>query len=125
MQTIALVCTDDTGEGVLSKPEDPDERFDDMTLIGASFRDPHRLRKRLMSFSRGLHSLSAFSRIELDGSILAACWEEEIELAFLSWGRKGIKQEAIEGIRRDHYYLVSFPPLSLFLPFPSLGRSVD
>ncbi|GAA5997106.1 hypothetical protein JCM5350_005383 [Sporobolomyces pararoseus] len=33
MQTIALICTDDTGEGVLSKPEDPDERFDDMTLI--------------------------------------------------------------------------------------------
>jgi len=39
MQTIALVCTDDTGEGVLSKPEDPDERFDDMTLIGAFSRD--------------------------------------------------------------------------------------
>jgi hypothetical protein len=37
MQTIALICTDDTGEGVLSKPEDPDERFDDMTLIGESF----------------------------------------------------------------------------------------
>lgn len=34
MQTIALICTDDTGEGVLAKPEDPDERFDDMTLIG-------------------------------------------------------------------------------------------
>ncbi|GAA5843841.1 hypothetical protein JCM3766R1_005942 [Sporobolomyces carnicolor] len=33
MQTIALICTDDTGEGVLAKPEDPDERFDDMTLI--------------------------------------------------------------------------------------------
>ncbi|GAA5893506.1 uncharacterized protein JCM6883_003541 [Sporobolomyces salmoneus] len=33
MQTIALICTDDTGEGVLPKPEDPDERFDDMTLI--------------------------------------------------------------------------------------------
>ncbi|GAA5925522.1 uncharacterized protein JCM15063_005048 [Sporobolomyces koalae] len=33
MQTIALVCTDDTGEGVLKKPEEPDERFDDMTLI--------------------------------------------------------------------------------------------
>lgn len=39
MQTIALVCTDDTGEGVLAKPEDPDERFDDMTLIGAFSRD--------------------------------------------------------------------------------------
>lgn len=35
MQTIALICTDDTGEGVLDEPEDPDERFDDMTLIGA------------------------------------------------------------------------------------------
>lgn len=34
MQTIALICTDDTGEGVLEKPEEPDERFDDMTLIG-------------------------------------------------------------------------------------------
>ncbi|KAM0752884.1 hypothetical protein T439DRAFT_323492 [Meredithblackwellia eburnea MCA 4105] len=33
MQTIALICTDDTGEGVLPKPEEPDERFDDMTLI--------------------------------------------------------------------------------------------
>ncbi|GJN90882.1 hypothetical protein Rhopal_003896-T1 [Rhodotorula paludigena] len=33
MQTIALICTDDTGEGVLDEPEDPDERFDDMTLI--------------------------------------------------------------------------------------------
>lgn len=33
MQTIALICTDDTGEGVLEKPEEPDERFDDMTLI--------------------------------------------------------------------------------------------
>ena len=36
MQTIALICTDDTGEGVLHEPEEPDERFDDMTLIGAS-----------------------------------------------------------------------------------------
>lgn len=37
MQTIALICTDDTGEGVLeSGPEEPDERYDDMTLIGAS-----------------------------------------------------------------------------------------
>ncbi|KAK4701080.1 hypothetical protein P7C70_g5154, partial [Phenoliferia sp. Uapishka_3] len=33
MQTIALICTDDTGEGVLPEPEEPDERFDDMTLI--------------------------------------------------------------------------------------------
>ncbi|GAA6041170.1 hypothetical protein JCM8097_004150 [Rhodosporidiobolus ruineniae] len=33
MQTIALICTDDTGEGVLDEPEEPDERFDDMTLI--------------------------------------------------------------------------------------------
>ncbi|GAA6024936.1 hypothetical protein JCM11491_000961 [Sporobolomyces phaffii] len=33
MQTIALICTDDTGEGVLPRPEEPDERFDDMTLI--------------------------------------------------------------------------------------------
>ncbi|KAM0791191.1 hypothetical protein ACM66B_005674 [Microbotryomycetes sp. NB124-2] len=33
MQTIALICTDDTGEGVISKPEDPDDRYDDMTLI--------------------------------------------------------------------------------------------
>lgn len=34
MQTIALICTDDTGEGVLDEPEEPDDRFDDMTLIG-------------------------------------------------------------------------------------------
>jgi SWI/SNF-related matrix-associated actin-dependent regulator of chromatin subfamily A3 len=35
MQTIALICTDDTGEGVLEGgPEEPDERYDDMTLIG-------------------------------------------------------------------------------------------
>ncbi|GAA5983297.1 hypothetical protein JCM10908_000229 [Rhodotorula pacifica] len=34
MQTIALICTDDTGEGVLEDgPEEPDERYDDMTLI--------------------------------------------------------------------------------------------
>ncbi|GAA6050321.1 hypothetical protein JCM3770_002961 [Rhodotorula araucariae] len=33
MQTIALICTDDTGEGVLNEPEAPDERYDDMTLI--------------------------------------------------------------------------------------------
>ncbi|GAA5999891.1 hypothetical protein JCM10207_005958 [Rhodosporidiobolus poonsookiae] len=33
MQTIALICTDDTGEGVLDEPEDPDDGFDDMTLI--------------------------------------------------------------------------------------------
>ncbi|KAK4053900.1 hypothetical protein OIO90_003737 [Microbotryomycetes sp. JL221] len=33
MQTIALICTDDTGEGVLEDPEDPDDRYDDMTLI--------------------------------------------------------------------------------------------
>ncbi|BGP25055.1 hypothetical protein JCM10295v2_003975 [Rhodotorula toruloides] len=33
MQTIALICTDDTGEGVLPEPEDPDEDYDDMTLI--------------------------------------------------------------------------------------------
>ncbi|TKA56849.1 hypothetical protein B0A53_01250 [Rhodotorula sp. CCFEE 5036] len=34
MQTIALICTDDTGEGVLEGgPEEPDERYDDMTLI--------------------------------------------------------------------------------------------
>lgn len=33
LQTIALICTDDTGEGVLSQAEEPDERFDDMTLI--------------------------------------------------------------------------------------------
>ncbi|BGP02413.1 SNF2 family helicase [Rhodotorula toruloides] len=33
MQTIALICTDDTGEGVLPEPEDPDEEYDDMTLI--------------------------------------------------------------------------------------------
>jgi hypothetical protein len=37
MQTISLICTDDTGEGVLDEPEEPDERFDDMTLIGSSF----------------------------------------------------------------------------------------
>lgn len=36
MQTVALICTDDTGEGVLDEPEEPDERYDDMTLIGAS-----------------------------------------------------------------------------------------
>lgn len=36
MQTIALICTDDTGEGVLPEPEDPDEEYDDMTLIGSS-----------------------------------------------------------------------------------------
>lgn len=35
MQTVALICTDDTGEGVLPEPEDPDEDYDDMTLIGA------------------------------------------------------------------------------------------
>lgn len=34
MQTIALIVTDDTGEGVIEKPEEPDERYDDMTLIG-------------------------------------------------------------------------------------------
>lgn len=34
MQTIALICTDDTGKGVISPPEEPDDRFDDMTLIG-------------------------------------------------------------------------------------------
>ncbi|TNY23571.1 SNF2 family N-terminal domain-containing protein [Rhodotorula diobovata] len=33
MQTVALICTDDTGEGVLDQPEEPDERYDDMTLI--------------------------------------------------------------------------------------------
>ncbi|GAA5921661.1 hypothetical protein JCM3775_001751 [Rhodotorula graminis] len=33
MQTVALICTDDTGEGVLDEPEEPDERYDDMTLI--------------------------------------------------------------------------------------------
>ncbi|GAA5967788.1 hypothetical protein JCM11641_005766 [Rhodosporidiobolus odoratus] len=33
MQTIALICTDDTGEDVLDEPEDPSEEFDDMTLI--------------------------------------------------------------------------------------------
>lgn len=31
---ISLIVTDDTGEGVLETPEEPDERFDDMTLIG-------------------------------------------------------------------------------------------
>ena len=34
MQTIALICTDDTGAGVLASPEEPDMRYDDMTLIG-------------------------------------------------------------------------------------------
>jgi hypothetical protein len=36
LQMISLIVTDDTGEGVLETPEDPDERFDDMTLIGES-----------------------------------------------------------------------------------------
>lgn len=34
MQTIALIVTDDTGTGVVEPAEDPDESFDDMTLIG-------------------------------------------------------------------------------------------
>ncbi|GAA5833205.1 hypothetical protein JCM9279_001454 [Rhodotorula babjevae] len=33
MQTVALICTDDTGEGVLDEPEEADYRYDDMTLI--------------------------------------------------------------------------------------------
>ncbi|SCZ88776.1 BZ3500_MvSof-1268-A1-R1_Chr2-1g04630 [Microbotryum saponariae] len=33
LTTIALITTDDTGDGVLDEPEDPDDRFDDMTLI--------------------------------------------------------------------------------------------
>lgn len=37
MQTIALIVTDDTGAGVLPEPEEPDERYDDMTLIGEFF----------------------------------------------------------------------------------------
>lgn len=79
-----------------------------------------------MSSPEGSHSLSAFSRIELDGSIFAACREEEIELAFLSWGRKGIEQEAIEGIRRDHYYLVrSLPSLSFSLSLPLVDLLTD
>lgn len=43
MQTIALICTDDTGEGVLEGgPEEPDERYDDMTLIGTPCKiSPH------------------------------------------------------------------------------------
>jgi len=45
MQTVALICTDDTGEGVLDQPEEPDERYDDMTLIGAPCR-PFVLRER-------------------------------------------------------------------------------
>lgn len=36
MQTIALIMTDDTGKGVIDPPEEPDDRFDDMTLIGMS-----------------------------------------------------------------------------------------
>lgn len=39
LQTISLICTDDTGEGVLETPEEPDERYDDMTLIGQLFDD--------------------------------------------------------------------------------------
>ena len=34
MQTIALIVTDDTGEGIIDPPEEPDDRFDDMTLVG-------------------------------------------------------------------------------------------
>lgn len=34
MQTIALIMTDDTGVGVLAEPEEPDDRYDDLTLIG-------------------------------------------------------------------------------------------
>lgn len=33
MQTIALISTDDTGKHVIDEPEDPDDRYDDMTLI--------------------------------------------------------------------------------------------
>lgn len=38
MQTISLICTDDTGEGVLAEPEEPDFRYNDMTLIGERAR---------------------------------------------------------------------------------------
>ena len=37
VQTIALIVADDTGEGVLEPPEEPDDRFDDMTLISKIF----------------------------------------------------------------------------------------
>lgn len=34
MQTIALIVGDDSGKGVIETAEEPDDRFDDMTLIG-------------------------------------------------------------------------------------------
>ena len=37
METIALIVADDTGEGILETPEEPDDRFDDMTLISQFF----------------------------------------------------------------------------------------
>jgi hypothetical protein len=113
MQTIALICTDDTGEGVLEKPEEPDERFDDMTLIGelawlvstlASSADSCALR----------YSLPPLRRIQLDRAVSSPRRLEEAEMAPLPRRRKAIDQEAASQVRRRHRHLVSCAVSYLF-----------
>lgn len=118
MQTISLICTDDTGEGVLDEPEEPDERFDDMTLIG-SFSFP--FFPSQPTLTAPLRSLPALRRVQLDRSVPAARRQEASQVALLPRRGSRAEQEATQGVRRRHRYLVRC--LSPSLPRPVLTRS--
>lgn len=116
MQTIALIVTDDTGEGVLEKPEDPDERYDDMTLIGA----PSPLvfwGARTDELNRG--SLPALRRFELDGSVPSSHRLEASYLAPLPRRRARGHEEAAAQKRRCHHHLVRS---ALYLSLPNIAE---
>ena len=95
MQTIALICTDDTGEGVLEGgPEEPDERYDDMTLIGKATCTSLALKHSSdrLCIPR---SVPALGRGELDGAVPAARRKETAEVAHVPWRRSRSQQARV------------------------------
>ena len=108
MQTVALICTDDTGEGVLAEPEEADYRYDDMTLIGASRStcSSSAFRGRPTDASSPARSVPALGRVELDRAAQAARRQEAPELALLPRRGPRAHQEAVAPARRHHRDLV-------------------
>ncbi|KAH8918379.1 hypothetical protein BT69DRAFT_1247622 [Atractiella rhizophila] len=76
LTTIALITTDDTGDGVIDKPEDPDAKFDDMTLICcplsvlSNWTDQlkHTIKNRKAKMSKACAGLTAERRWILTGT---------------------------------------------------------
>lgn len=92
MQTIALICTDDTGKGVVDPPEEPDDRFDDMTLIG-ELGFPTCWSRCIDLTLRSMLSVPTVRCFELDSAASSACGIETPQMASVSRRRSRAQQE--------------------------------